>query len=52
MQTAEGLNRRVERVLGLGEVGDVDGEERRAQGSGDGLAVRPFPIQDRDLRTV
>ena len=52
MQAAEGLDRRIQGFLGLGEVGDVDGEERTTQARGDRFTVGSLPVEDRHLGAV
>ena len=49
VQTTEGLDRGIQCLFGLGEVGDVDGEKWATQARGNGLTVGTFPVEDRHL---
>ena len=52
MQATEVVDRGLQRLLGPGEVGDVDGIELAADTLGDGLAVGTLPVEHRDLRAM
>ena len=50
MQAAELVDRGLQRLLGAGEVGDVDGVERAADAVGNRLTVGALAVEHRDVR--